>query len=155
VPLDSHDMAPAPASGSEQRDGAIDASTGGTSLGRRAAGGRTPGRSSFADMDRVVIASRLSDGRVVFLSAAPGVARGEWRLRLDEASIASDDVRAKELLALGEASAREEHRVVEPYLIEVERSVAGLQPTVYRERIRCLGPTVRTDLGKQAEAREV
>lgn len=106
-------------------------------------------------MDQVVIANRLSDGLVVFLSAAPGSRRGEWKLRLAEASVAGDEARAKELLELGLAAAREEHKVIEPYLIEVETSAEGLRPILYRERIRCLGPTVRTDLGKQAEAREV
>jgi len=105
--------------------------------------------------DQVVVANRLSDGVVVFLAAAPGSGRGEWKLQLDEASIASDDARAQELLALGLASARDEHKVVDPYLIDVERSAGRLQPTLYRERIRALGPTVRRDLGKQAESREV
>jgi hypothetical protein len=105
-------------------------------------------------MDQVVIANRLSDGVVVFLAAAPGSARGEWKPLIDEASVAGDDARAAELLALGVASARASE-VVEPYLIEVVRTSAGLQPTVYRERIRAAGPTVRKDLGKQAEAREV
>ena len=106
-------------------------------------------------MDQVVIANRLSDGLVVFLAAAPGSARGEWKLQLSEASVAREDVRAKELLALGLAAAREEHKVIDPYLIEVEETAEGLRPTVYRERIRCQGPTVRMDLGKQAETREV
>lgn len=101
-------------------------------------------------MDRVVIASRLADGRVVFLSAEPGSARSDWKLALDLASVAGDEARAQELLALGEAAARAEHRVVEPYLIEVDRTPTGLQPTLYRERLRCRGPSVRPDLGKQA-----
>lgn len=105
-------------------------------------------------MDQVVIANRLSDGLVVFLAAAPGARQGEWKLALAEASLASDDARAQELLALGVASAKERHQVVEPYLIEVEQTRDGLVPTVYRERIRCFGPTVRPDLGKQAGARE-
>ena len=105
-------------------------------------------------MDQVVIANRLSDGLVVFLAAAPGSARGEWKLRLDEASVAADDTRAKELLALGLASASERHEVVEPYLIEVAQTASGRRPTRYRELIRCLGPTVRRDLGKQADFRE-
>ena len=105
-------------------------------------------------MDQVVIANRLSDGVVVFLAAAPGSARGEWKLRLDEATIARDDARAAELEALGLASARERHEVIDPYLIEVEQTASGLRPTRYRELIRCLGPTVRMDLGKQAESRE-
>jgi hypothetical protein len=106
-------------------------------------------------MDQVVIANRLSDGLVVFLAAAPGARRGDWKLRLEEASVASDDARAKALLELGLAAARDEHAVIEPYLIEVERTASGLRPKLNRERIRCMGPTVRTDLGKQAEAREV
>jgi Protein of unknown function (DUF2849) len=106
-------------------------------------------------MDQVVIANRLSDGLVVFLAAAPGALRGEWKLRLDEASVAVDDARAEELLGLGLASARERHEVVEPYLIDVEQTASGLRPTKYREVIRCLGPTVRRDLGKQADSREV
>ena len=106
-------------------------------------------------MDQVVIANRLSDGLVVFLAAAPGAARGEWKLGLDEASVAADDVRAAEMQALGLASARERHEVIEPYLIEVEQTASGLRPTKYREVIRCFGPTVRRDLGKQADSREV
>ena len=106
-------------------------------------------------MDQVVIANRLSDGVVVFLAAAPGSARGEWKDRLEEATIAPDDARAQEILALGLASAHQRHEVVDPYLIEVERTASGLRPTRYRELIRCLGPTVRPDLGKQAESREV
>lgn len=105
-------------------------------------------------MDQVVIANRLADGLVVFLAAAPGSRVGQWRLRLEEASVAGDDVRAEELLAIGLASAKERHEVIDPYLIEVERTAEGLRPTVYRERIRCLGPTVRSDLGKQSGAQE-
>ncbi len=106
-------------------------------------------------MDQVVIANRLSDGLVVFLAAAPGAPRGDWKLRLDEASVAAEDARAEELLALGLASARERQEVIDPYLIEVEQTASGLRPTKYREVIRCFGPTVRLDLGKQADSREV
>ena len=106
-------------------------------------------------MDQVVIANRLSDGLVVLLAAEPGSTRGVWKLRLDEASVARDEVRAEEILALGLASAHERHEVIDPYLIEVEQTPSGLRPTRYRELIRCLGPTVRQDLGKQAESREV
>lgn len=105
-------------------------------------------------MDQIVIANRLTDGRVVFLAAASGRGRAEWKLRLAEASVARDEARAAELLALGLASANEAHQVIDPYLIEVEQSAEGLRPTVYRERIRCLGPSVRADLGKQSELEE-
>ena len=105
-------------------------------------------------MAQVVIASRLSDGRVVFLkeTATPGSA--EWVLELGAADIADSDGRAAELLDLGEADAAENHVIVEPYLIDVEEHGGQLRPTKYREVIRCLGPTIRLDLGKQAEGPE-
>lgn len=105
-------------------------------------------------MDQVVIANRLSDGVVVFLAAAPGSARGEWKLRIDDASVARDEARAQEILTLGLASAKERNEVIDPYLIDVEQTASGLRPTRYRELIRAFGPTVRRDLGKQAESRE-
>jgi hypothetical protein len=41
--------------------------------------------------------------------------------------------------------------VVDPYLIEVTREGAVPRPVRLREAIRARGPTVRPDLGKQAE----
>ena len=44
-------------------------------------------------------------------------------------------------------------RIVTPYLIDVVEGPDGsLRATSERERIRALGPSVRLDLGKQAEA---
>ena len=44
------------------------------------------------------------------------------------------------------------NRVVDPYLVEVGINAAGVpEPLHYREKMRTLGPTVRPDLGKQAE----
>jgi len=43
-------------------------------------------------------------------------------------------------------------QIVDPYLIEVRLGSDGLPvPVRYRERLRTLGPSVRPDLGKQAE----
>ena len=41
--------------------------------------------------------------------------------------------------------------VVEPYLFEVTRDESGIRAASVRETIRQAGPTVRLDLGKQAE----
>jgi sulfite reductase (NADPH) hemoprotein beta-component len=41
--------------------------------------------------------------------------------------------------------------VVEPYAIELEMRAGHLAPKALRERIRASGPTVRSDLGKQAQ----
>jgi hypothetical protein len=105
-------------------------------------------------MAQVVIASRLGDGLVVFLKEAAAGGSAEWVLRLDAAEVAENDARAAELLALGEADAEATHTVVDPYLIDVEEEGGRLRPTKFREAIRCLGPTIRQDLGKQAEGSE-
>ncbi|HPG27916.1 MAG: DUF2849 domain-containing protein [Spirochaetaceae bacterium] len=102
-------------------------------------------------MGQVVIASRLSDGRVVFVAKASEGAAVEWALELDAACVAGDDASAEAMLALAERDARAQQTVVEPYLIDVENKDGRLVPTKYREAIRCLGPTIRPDLGKQAE----
>ena len=109
-------------------------------------------------MGQVVIASRLSDGLVVFLRDSAGGSGGAgkgpavWVLQLAEAEVAEDDSRAAELLAIGEADGAEHQSVVDIYLIEIKDEGGQLRPTKAREVIRCFGPTVRPDLGKLAEA---
>jgi hypothetical protein len=105
-------------------------------------------------MAQVLIASRLSDGLVVFLAGVQSSGAAEWALHLDSALVVEDDARAKELLAVGEAEAARRQTILDPYLIEVVEEQGRLRPTKYREVIRCLGPTIRLDLGKQAEGPE-
>ena len=101
-------------------------------------------------MGQVVIASRLSDGLVVFLREASDK-RADWVLQLAEGEVAEDDSRAAALLAIAETDAAEHQSVVDIYLIDVIEEGGQLRPTKGREAIRCLGPTIRRDLGKQAE----
>jgi len=105
-------------------------------------------------MAQVVIASRLSDGRVVFLAGVRSTGVADWALQLDAALLAEDEARAQELLAIGEAEAARRQTIIDPYLIDVAEEGGRLRPTKYREVIRCLGPTIRLDLGKQAEGPE-
>jgi hypothetical protein len=105
-------------------------------------------------MAQVVIASRLSDGLVVFLKQASSPDRAEWVLELGAADIADSDGRAALLLSVGEADAVKNQTIIDPYLIDVEEHGGQLRPTKFREIIRCLGPTIRLDLGKQSEGRE-
>ena len=102
-------------------------------------------------MSQVVIASRLGDGRVVFLSTESVPGSVKWVALLGTGVSIEDDARAEELLALAEADADQRHEVMDPYLIDVEEEGGQLRPTKYREAIRCLGPTNRRDLGKQSE----
>ena len=94
--------------------------------------------------DKIVTANRLDDGLVVYLNGAG------WSERIEDARIAGDDAAADGLLAEAEGPGQE-IRVVEPYLIEIALEGAEPRPVSYREAIRAKGPTVRLDLGKQAE----
>lgn len=94
-------------------------------------------------MGQVVIASRLSDGRVVFLREAAEPGHAEWVLGLTDAEVAMADSRASALLAIGEADASEHQSVIDLYLIDVTEEGGQLRPTKNREAIRCFGPTIK------------
>ena len=105
----------------------------------------TPLPSSVAEgTGKVLSANRLLDGEVVFLDR-----NGVWSPRIDDALVA---VKAGEatLKALGERAVKA--RIVTALeIIDVEAKDGAVRPLHIRERIRALGPTVRPDLGKQAE----
>jgi hypothetical protein len=105
-------------------------------------------------MEQIVIASGLGDGRVVFLAEGSSKGAAKWAALIGDSAVAENDERAAELLSIAEVDAGERHLIVDPYLIDVEREGGELRPTKYREVIRCLGPTIRQDLGKQAEGAE-
>ncbi len=105
-------------------------------------------------MAQIVIASHLGSGRVMFLAKGSTEGSVAWGGLIETSEVADDDARADALLALAEADANARHEVVDPYLIDVEEEGGRLRPTKYREAIRCLGPTIRQDLGKQAEGAE-
>ena len=90
---------------------------------------------------RMVVANRLTDGRVVFLSDAT-----RWVERIDDGAVArfSDQVNA--LLAVAERSA-EAGEVVDPYAIDVSEAGGSRRPTSLRESIRAFGPSI-ADLGR-------
>lgn len=99
-------------------------------------------------MGQVVVASRLADGRSVFLAGIDaGTAR--WSELIAEAAEAEHSAEAERLLAAGKA-AEAANEVVDPYLIDVAGSGTGRRPMVWREAIRAEGPTVRTDLDPEA-----
>lgn len=94
---------------------------------------------------QLVTANRLRDGAVVFLTRA-----GQWSETIDEAVLALEPQAAAAL----EARAREAEKatlVTGSYLVDAERRDGRVRATHIRERMRALGPTVRRDLGKQAE----
>ena len=84
---------------------------------------------------RVVTANRLGDGQVVYLTAD-----SDWDARIETARATDSDELAQDLLRVAELAA-EQHVVVEPYLIAVERqdSDGSIQALGQRERIRAAG----------------
>jgi hypothetical protein len=94
---------------------------------------------------QVMTANRLRDGEVVFLTRS-----GQWNEKIDEAVLALEP----QALAALEARAAEDVKatlVTGTYLFDAERVNGRIRALHMRERIRTLGPTVRPDLGKQAE----
>jgi len=94
---------------------------------------------------RILTANDLLEGDVVFLG------HGGWVRDHRAARVARNAEEAAAIEALG-AEARAARQIIDPYLIEVSLEADGTPaPLRYRERLRTLGPTVRPDLGKQAE----
>ena len=94
---------------------------------------------------QIVTANRLTDGVVVYLDE-----KGAWSERVEDARVAQAEEEAAELLAFAE-SPEQGIVVVGPYLMEVAAENGAPRPISNREVIRARGPTVRQDLGKQAE----
>ncbi len=95
-------------------------------------------------INQVISANRLGDGIVVYQTAY-----GDWTEFLAHAQAidGKDQGEAALDVAFG---AVEACLVVDPYLIDIDDSGGERRPTLGRELIRALGPTVRTDLSKQA-----
>jgi hypothetical protein len=93
---------------------------------------------------KAVTANRLSDGAVVWLSRDGSLAE-----RFEAAALYTDE-EAAAALAL---TAAQTTVVAAAYLIEVD-AAGPVGREALRETIRRHGPTVRRDLGKQAEAQD-
>lgn len=90
----------------------------------------------------VITANRLHDGLVVYFTAAGG-----WSEQFADAAVFDRQSAAAHLAAVAEQDAG---AVVGPYTIDVELEEGIPHPLGQRERLRTLGPSVRPDLGYQA-----
>ncbi|MGH6948241.1 MAG: DUF2849 domain-containing protein [Kiloniellales bacterium] len=96
---------------------------------------------------KAMTANRLREGDVVYL------ARGNrWVERFSEAWIARSPEEEAEMTARAEAAVAA-RQVVAIYLLDVVDDENAPRPLSQREIIRAKGPTVRLDLGKQADGR--
>ncbi len=98
-----------------------------------------------SEKGQAITANRLGDGIAVFMTR-----NGQWSENIDDAVLALEPQAAAAL----ETRARDDEKatlVTGSYLIDAERIDGKVRAAHIRERIRTLGPTVRLDLGKQAE----
>jgi Protein of unknown function (DUF2849). len=91
-------------------------------------------------MAKKLTANRLIDGTVLYWKG------GAWTETFAEADRFEREEEGVSALALARASVVR-NEVVNPYFVELK----GDAPLKEREIIRAQGPSVRTDLGKQAE----
>ena len=96
-------------------------------------------------MNDIVTANRLADGVVVFQDA-----EGAWAEDFARAAVHGDAAAVKDALARAALSVAQS-LIVDPYAIAVELRNGHYAPKALREAIRASGPTVRRDLGKQAQ----
>ena len=93
---------------------------------------------------QMLTANRLIDGDVVYWRA------GGWAEAFDQGDVLVTDADAEAALrAAGKFVA--DNVVVNPYLFDVRAEADCVTPVKEREIIRAAGPTVRGDLGKQAD----
>jgi Protein of unknown function (DUF2849) len=91
---------------------------------------------------QMLTANRLRDGDVLYR-------KGDgWVLTLAEGDVYDEAGAASALVAAQAETVR--NTFVAPYLFEVRVTDGAITPVKEREIIRAAGPTVRTDLGKQA-----
>ncbi len=96
-------------------------------------------------MPDVIAASRLADGVFVFQTAD-----GSWSEDFNRAAVRADADETKAALARANTD-EAQNLVVDPYAVAVDIRNGHVVPKALREAIRAAGPTVRRDLGKQAE----
>jgi len=96
-------------------------------------------------MPDVITANRLADGVVVFQTLEAG-----WSEDFNRAAVLPDAEATKAALA---RAAQDEARnlIVDAYAFAVESRNGHVVPKALREAIRAAGPTIRRDLGKQAQ----
>jgi hypothetical protein len=88
----------------------------------------------------MILANRLTDGRVVYLAADGG-----WVDDIAAGAVTNDAHSAQRLLAVAR-QAEDQSTVIEPYLIGIRTATGARLPVSFRESIRASGPTIRTDL---------
>ncbi len=96
------------------------------------------------ELPAILIANDLREGEVVFATL-------EGWTRDPRRALVVQDERAAEALQVFGAKEFLRAKVVDPQLVAIEFAEGAPRPRHYREALRALGPSVRPDLGKQAD----
>ena len=88
----------------------------------------------------MIIANRLTDGLVVFMTAD-----GSWVESIADGILIPDETEAERLLEVGKDAERN-CQVIDACLIEVEERANVRTPTSYREEIRARGPSIQAEV---------
>ena len=96
-----------------------------------------------APVPQMLTANRLKDGDVLYWKA------GAWIEALKDGEVFAESALADAALAAAQSFVAG-NVVVNPYLFDVRVDARGIHPVKEREIIRAAGPSVRDDLGKQA-----
>jgi len=97
---------------------------------------------------QILFANDLKDGEVLFLGAK-GWVRDH---RIAKIAATSEEIASMQAVAAVDLAA---NRVLDVYPVDVTLSPDGHpEPIHYREKMRTLGPSMRLDLGKQANGVE-
>lgn len=96
-----------------------------------------------APSPQMITANRLIDGEVLYFRA------GGWVSDFAQGEVYDDPAAAKAALDAAESFVRD-NVVVGLYAFDVRHVAGGIEPVKEREIIRSLGPSNRTDTGKQA-----
>lgn len=99
-----------------------------------------------AVMSYAISANRLADGAVIFLSHAG------WADTLPEAERFADKPAAEAALELRVRPDAARNLLVDPMIFGLRETGGRIEAAHIREAIRAKGPTVRPDLGKQADS---
>jgi hypothetical protein len=91
----------------------------------------------------MLTANCLRQGDVLYWKA------GAWVRDFAEAEMFADPATATAALDAAQKFVTD-NRVVAPYLFEVREQNGKIRPVKEREIVRAAGPSIRTDLGKQA-----
>ena len=97
-------------------------------------------------MPDVITANRLADGVVVFQTADEG-----WSEDFNRAAVLAGRRRDQPQRWRAPRRTKRRNLVVDVYAVAVEIRNGHVVPKALREAIRAAGPTIRRDLGKQAE----